>query len=153
MKHVIAVVLLLTLFGCKKDKTDQDRLKDDIKGTWQIANIKTVYYDSKGTVLLESSRDAPGTLLVTDKDVKITLSGREVKAGYTLAVSGSDKVVLINEANDYLAFKANNGIFITEQTNNNMKWESTLYNVTYSDPNTNESVVAAQAKVWHTFKR
>lgn len=153
MKNAIVVILLLTLFGCKKDKTAQQQLKDDIKGNWTLSSIRTVYTDDKNTVLLESTSNVGGNLIVNNSDLKLNLSGTQAQASYSTAVSGEDDLLIINGNTDYLAFKSNNGIRITGEYKKNMTWESTLYNVTYVDPNTNQQRQAAQLKIWHTFKR
>lgn len=153
MKNAIVIILLLSLFGCKKDKSAQQELKDDIKGNWTLTSIRTVYTDDKNTVLFESTSNVGGTLNITNNDLRLTLSGTQSQASYSTAVSGDDRILLINGNSDYLAFKSNGGIRITGDFKKNMTWESTLYNVTYVDANTNQQRQAAQVKIWHSFKR
>ena len=131
-KILVPLMLILTLFSCKKD---EDTIKqfdtDEIKGTWIEQSYKYEHYDASNTKIFEENHDNAyiDKIDIGESTVKILFAnGGSDEANYTLGVENG-KILITVVAKNVNAEKNE----IVNLTDNAMTWQLTNPHGTYRE--------------------
>lgn len=111
MKSKLLLLVLccsVVLFGCKKDKSPEDKVADAKKqviGTWQVQNTAFTYYDASDKVVDSDNSDTNNGETFQFVDGSTLKTSESSNSSYAYTITNVDGKVMLNVSNQSFELK------------------------------------------------
>jgi hypothetical protein len=129
MKSKLLLLILsfsVVMFGCKKEKTPEDKLADAKKqviGTWAVQSSSVTYYDAAGKVVKTEPSDVDAKVQVQFIDATTLKTSDSPDNPYSYTLTNTNSKIILNVSNANYEIKVGNNTMSwsleSEYTDNN----------------------------------